>query len=100
MNRATRIYHIEKICHYVAEYFSVEVETLKKTYKNNYPRLLAIYLARNLTQLTHQKISDFFIGIKRSSVSTTIIKCKKLLDKNYDMNKHYLNLLQKIRNDS
>jgi len=77
VNRAIKLYNIEKICQLVAEYFNTDVETLKKSYKNNHARMLAIYLVRNLTLLTHLRISEFFSGIKRSSISTAIIKCKK-----------------------
>jgi putative transposase len=98
--RATKLHDIDKICYLVAEHFGTDLDTLKKSYKNNHPRMLAIYLARNLTQLNHQKISEFFGGIKRESVSTTIVKCKKLIDANLEIKKHYQNLLQKLLDES
>jgi chromosomal replication initiation ATPase DnaA len=80
INRTTKLFTIDKICHLVAIYFDIEIVSLKKVLKNNYPRMLAIFLVRNLTQLTHQKISEYFSGIKKSSISTTVIKCKNLID--------------------
>jgi putative transposase len=100
VNRATKLYKIDKICYLVAKYFDIEIKTLNKTYKNNHPRMFAIYFARNLTQLTHQKIADFFNGIKRASISTVIVRCRKLIDKDLRIKKHYLNLIEIMQDES
>ena len=96
----TKNYEISKVCNLVADYFNTEIENLKRTSKNNHSRMIAIYLVRNLTQLSHQRISEFFTGIKRASISTTLIKCRKLIEKDACFKQHYLNLIQKIQNQS
>jgi putative transposase len=79
INHTIKTYAIEEVCRAVTYYFNIEIENLKQTYKNNFPRMLAIYLVRNLTRLNHQKISDFFTGLQRASISTTVAKCKRLI---------------------
>jgi putative transposase len=67
VRRARNLLNADSICHVIANYFSVSIDVLKNPSKNNFPRLLAIYLVRNLTQLSHQKISAFFNGLAKQS---------------------------------
>lgn len=99
VNRAIKLFDIDTIFNAVADYFSVEKKSLRTTFRNNYPRMLAIYLAKNLTQLTHQKISEYFTGITKHSISTTVLKCKKLIESQAVLKQDYLNLTKKLYDD-
>jgi putative transposase len=97
INRIKKQIDIQKICELTAAYFKIEILFIKTSSKNkNYPRILSIYLSRNLTFLTHQKISEYFTGISRSSISTTLKRCEALLKTNPEVKNHYENLMASI----
>jgi putative transposase len=99
VNRLKKLLDIEDLANYVTRYFNIPMAQLKTAQKkNNLPRLLAIYLARNLTQSSNQEISEYFTGIKRFSVSARLIKCRCLIESEPEVNMHYLKL-KKIIND-
>jgi putative transposase len=97
INRLKRSIDIQTICELTARYFQVETDYIKTPSKNkNYPRILSIYLSRNLTLQTHQKISEYFMGIKRASISTTLKRCETLLKTDSEVKNHYVNLMASI----
>lgn len=98
INRISKCIGIQTICELTARYFQVETPFLKTSVKKkNYPRMLAIYLSRNLTVLTHQKISEYFTGITRASLSTILKRCEFLVNTNAVLKKHHDNLMALIR---
>lgn len=101
VNRVKKLLSIEKISNCVSHYFNVPITQLKiARQKDNMPRLLAIYLSRNLGQASHQKIADYFTGIKRFSISSALIKCKNLIDHDLVTKMHSLKLRQIIEEES
>ena len=99
VNRVKKLLHMEDLANHVTRYFNIPITQLKTAkQKNNLPRMLAIYLARNLTQSSDQKISEYFTGIKRFSISTRLIKCRGLIESDPVVNMHYLKL-KKIINE-
>lgn len=94
INRIKKCIDIETIHKLTAKYFQIELGLLKTVTKSkNYPRMLAIYLARNFSSLTHQKIAEYFTGITRASISTTIKRCAILIKSDIQMKEHYENLI-------
>lgn len=100
INRIKKLADINTIANNVSQYFNVSIAQLKMASKNNLPRLLAIYLSRNLALCSHQKISDYFTGIKRFSVSTPLRKCRDLIESNPIIKIHYLKLVKIINDNS
>ena len=98
INRIKKRIDIQTICELTARYFQVETDRLKSSAKmRNYPRILAIYLSRNLSLLTHQEIAEYFTGIARVSVSTTLKRCDVLIKTNPEVKSHHENLMASIR---
>ncbi|MDR3490959.1 MAG: transposase [Gammaproteobacteria bacterium] len=94
ISRVKKRVDIQIIHEITARYFQVEpsfITTPSK--KSNQPRMLAIYLARNFSLLTHQKIAEYFTGITRASISTTLKRCAFLINTNTDMKRHCENLI-------
>lgn len=97
INRIKKRIDIQTICDVTANYFQVEINFLKTPLKKkNYPRILAIYLSRNLSLLTHRKIAEHFTGITRTSISTTLKRCDVLIKQNPMIKKHYENLMNAL----
>lgn len=72
--------NISKVQKAVAEYYKISIDDLKGKKRNveiNYPRQVAIYLCRILTEETTTKIGIEFGG---KSHSTIIHSCKKIMD--------------------
>jgi chromosomal replication initiation ATPase DnaA len=65
----------------VANYFLVEVDTLKTTKPEtrNIPRMIAIFLAKQCGQLTYQKIADYFTKINADSIGMVINRLEKII---------------------
>ncbi|MDR3492859.1 MAG: transposase [Gammaproteobacteria bacterium] len=101
VNRLKKLIKIEEIANHVSRYFDISVSQLKTArQKNNFPRLLAMYLAREMAQSSHQKISDYFTGIKRFSVSTALIRCRCLIEDDPKIKMHFLKLKKNISEES
>lgn len=91
--------NITKIQKAVADYYDISLEDLKSKKRNqefNYPRQIAIYLCRMITDETTTKIGIEFGG---KSHSTIIHACKKITEdikKNYQLNKMIEDIKNKI----
>lgn len=97
INRIKKLLSIDKITDCVAQYFDASVCELKiPRRKNNLPRMLAIYLARQYTQASHKKLAEYFTGIKRFSVSSAIIRCKNWIESDLTIMTHYVKLKEMI----
>lgn len=84
---------IEMIINIVSNYFNSEVQNIKKrtTTKKNIARIIAIYLARKIGQLTHHKISENF-SLRHKSIGTTLKRFEKEIIKNDYLQNHINNL--------
>lgn len=97
VNLIKKLLNIDDIAVAVINYFNITMKELKFSGKNNHSaRLLAMYLIRNMAQASHQKISEYFTGIKRVSVSAALIKCRRWIDTDLDAKEQYLRLVQII----
>jgi chromosomal replication initiation ATPase DnaA len=100
INRIKKLLEIEDLSNYVTRYFNIPISQLKTArQKNNLPRLIAIYLARNLIQSSHKNISEYFTGLKRFSVSTLLIRCRDLIEQDPVVNTHYLKIKKIIKEE-
>ncbi|MFZ7119745.1 MAG: chromosomal replication initiator protein DnaA [Eubacteriaceae bacterium] len=78
-----------------AKYFNIEVENFnlkKRTRAIAYPRQVAMYLTRELTDLSLPKIGEDFGGRDHSTVIHACDKINKDIENNFD----FKNLIQKI----
>ena len=84
----------------VADYFGVEAEDLvsqKRTKELSYPRQVAMYLCRELTQMSYANIAQAF---NRENHTTVIHACKqieKIIDENDDERESITLLLDQFR---
>jgi hypothetical protein len=60
--------------------------------KKNSPRLFAIFIAKQYSQATHQKIAHYFTKIKANSISTHFKRFEAVCKSNIEMEKHMENL--------
>lgn len=89
---------IHKIQKTVAEFFQVTVEDLKSKKRSAnlaFPRQVAMYLCRKLTNESFPKIGTEFGG---KDHSTVMHSCEKI-DKELKVNKELYNTIEKIKND-
>ena len=101
VNRVKKLLSVDEIANCISHYFNIPIAQLKTAgQKNNLPRLLAIYVSRNLAQSSHQIISEYFTGIKRFSISTALIKCRDLIESDSVVKMHYLKLREIIHEES
>jgi putative transposase len=98
INRIKKRIDIQTICELTARYFKIETQSLRTSSKmKNYPRMLAIYFSGHLTLQTHQKISVYFTGITRASISTILKRCEFLIKTNSLVKNHHENIMASVR---
>ena len=87
---------VENIINNVAIYFNVCKEIIKNQAlnKKNIPRVVSIYLSRQIGQLTYQKISEIF-SLSYQSVGKTLKRCEDDIMNNSNL-LHQVNELIKI----
>lgn len=88
---------VEKIQMHVAEYFKISVEDLKSKKRNrsvSYPRAIAMYLSRILTEETYPRIGLEFGGKDHS----TVIHAFEKISKEIRTNKQLDDLIIEIKN--
>jgi len=98
INRTRPYSDPENILNQVIEYFQTTLPSLYdgKKGKKNVPRLIAIYLLRELGHLKHREIAKIFPGIKAASISTHMMRSRKLMDEEADFRNHIGNISIRI----
>ncbi|MPW25323.1 chromosomal replication initiator protein DnaA [Alkalibaculum sp. M08DMB] len=94
-NNKPEIITVDLIKEITAKYYNIEIEdfNLKKRTKSiSYPRQVAMYLSRELTDLSLPKIGEEFGGRDHSTVIHGYDKIAKDIDNNFD----FKNLIQRI----
>lgn len=95
ISEENNIHRIQKV---VAEYFQISVEEIrskKRSANIAFPRQIAMYLCRNLTSESFQKIGTEFGGKDHSTVMHSIEK----IDNEIKVNKDLHNIIEKIKKD-
>jgi len=90
---------IENICETVAKYFDISLDELKSSARNqkiSHTRHLAIYLAREMTQMSFVNIADF-LNKKHPTILFSYEKIKEELKTNSELEKLLCELKEKIR---
>lgn len=94
-NNKPEIITVDLIKEITAKYFNIEVEDFnlkKRTRAIAYPRQVAMYLSRELTDLSLPKIGEEFGGRDHSTVIHAYDKILKEIESNFD----FRNLIQRI----
>lgn len=89
---------IHKIQKVVSEYFQISVEDIRSKKRSSniaFPRQIAMYLCRNLTNESFPKIGTEFGGKDHSTVMHSVEKIEKEIKTNKELN----NIIEKIKND-
>ena len=89
---------IHKIQKIVSEYFQISVEDIKSKKRSSniaFPRQIAMYLCRNLTNESFPKIGTEFGGKDHSTVMHSVEKIEKEIQKNKDL----YNIIEKLKKD-
>ena len=60
--------------------------------EKNIPRIIAIFVAKQYGQLTHQKITNYFTNIKPNSISTAIKRFNFIFKNNREIHNHIENI--------
>lgn len=97
-NNKHEIITVDLIKEITAKYFNIELEDFnlkKRTKAIAYPRQVAMYLSRELTDLSLPKIGEEFGGRDHSTVIHAYDKISKDIDNNFD----FKNLIQRITKD-
>jgi len=83
VNRLRKVPNINEIISGVTNYFNSKDKPFVNSinFNKNHIRKITIYLARQLGQLTHQKIAEIF-SMKQRSVGKTLSRYKIMLDQN------------------
>ena len=92
--------NVNKIQRIVAEYFQISVEDLKSKKRNSnisFPRQIAMYLCRKLTDESFPKIGIEFGGKDHSTVMHSCEKIEKEIKNNKDLAKTIDNLEHEIK---
>jgi len=99
INKTESLPTIQYISLSVAQYFSINLQDLKFSTKgkNNFPRNVAIYLARRLGQCNHQEIANYFTNLTTASVSICIKRFENLASK-YEIKSHLEKIVQGMKN--
>jgi chromosomal replication initiator protein len=96
--RKPEVITIDLIKEVTAKYFNIEVNdfNLKKRTKSiAYPRQVAMYISREMTELSLPKIGEEFGGRDHSTVIHAIDKINKEMENNFD----FKNLINRIMKD-
>ncbi len=94
-NNKPEIITVDLIKEITAKYYNIEIEDFnlkKRTRAISYPRQVAMYLARELTDLSLPKIGEEFGGRDHSTVIHGYDKIAKDIESNFD----FKNLIQRI----
>lgn len=95
MGEKNDVHRIQKI---VAEYFQISVEDIrskKRSSNISFPRQIAIYLCRTMTNESFPKIGIEFGGKDH----TTIMYSVEKIEKEIKVNKDLANIIEKLKND-
>lgn len=79
---------IQRIQRVVCDYYKISIEQMKGKNRNNsvnFPRQIAIYLCRELTDESFPKIGSYFGGRNHSTIISADQKIRKELDTNKDL---------------
>lgn len=92
---------VSKVISLVADYYHVDIESLKKIERcrSNEPRAIAIYLACQLTGQSLQFIADQFTNISYSGVAQTFKRMKQKITEVSNLAKAVVVLENKLRNE-
>ena len=92
--------NIQKIQQVVAEYYNITVEDLKSKKRKAdiaFPRQVAIYLCRTLTDESFPKIGTYFGGRDHSTIISSYQKIEKDLEKNEQLKRRILESNERIK---
>ena len=95
MGEKNDIYRIQKI---VSEHFQISVEDIrskKRSSNISFPRQIAMYLCRNMTNESFPKIGIEFGGKDHSTVMHSVEKIEKEIKDNKDL----YNIIEKLKKD-
>lgn len=95
MTEKNDIARIQKI---VAEYFQISAEDIRSKKRSSniaFPRQIAMYLCRKLTNESFPKIGTEFGGKDHSTVMHSVEK----IENEIKMNKDLYNIIEKLKND-
>ena len=84
----------------VAKYFNINKEDLVSSRKSNdiaYPRQIAMYLCRNVAQMSFPKIGAEFGGRDHTTVMHAVDKIKKEIINKEDLNNEIQKIVDKIK---
>ncbi|MFA4991355.1 MAG: chromosomal replication initiator protein DnaA [Candidatus Omnitrophota bacterium] len=101
LSETTKKISVELIQKKVADYFDMKASDMKTKKRNRqiaYPRQIAMYLARELTNLTLPEIGDFFGGRDHSTVIHACDKVNMDLKKNQNVKNLINKLMLEINN--
>ena len=96
MGEKNDIHRIQKI---VSEYFQISVEDIrskKRSSNISFPRQIAIYLCRELTNESFPKIGSYFGGRNHSTIISADNKIRKELNNNDDLKEVIKNLKRNL----
>ncbi|MES2217166.1 MAG: transposase [Pseudomonadota bacterium] len=98
INQFQKINSLESITCLITQYFNVNSGQLTKSKhgQKNVPRMFAIFMAKQYSHLSHQKIADYFTNINRNSISTQIKRFEALLKTDVEIQKHMNNLINLV----
>ena len=95
MGENNDIHRIQRI---VAEYFQISVDDIRGKKRNSniaFPRQIAMYLCRNMTDESFPKIGIEFGGKDHSTVMHSVDKIESEIKNNRDLAK----IIEKLKND-
>jgi chromosomal replication initiator protein len=96
-----KVVTIPNIQQIVSDYYNIRVDELKarKRTKNvAFPRQVAMYLTRELTDLSLPKIGDAFGGRDHTTVIHAHEKIRQLIESDQELNRIVVDMTQKIKN--
>lgn len=96
-----KVVTIPNIQQIVSDYYNIRVDELKarKRTKNvAFPRQVAMYLTRELTDLSLPKIGDAFGGRDHTTVIHAHEKIRQLIESDQELNRIVADMAQKIKN--
>lgn len=96
-----KIYTVDEIKSYVSDFFGITVEDLmsqKRTKEISYARQLAMYICRNLLDLSTPKVGSSF-NRDHSTVLHAVDKIEKEIKVNNNVKNDYSDIIQNIKNN-
>ncbi|WP_217588426.1 chromosomal replication initiator protein DnaA [Lentibacillus saliphilus] len=95
-----RIINVQKIQHVVGEKYNIRIEDFaakKRTKSIAFPRQIAMYLARELTDLSLPKIGEEFGGRDHTTVIHAHDKISKLLENDIDLERNIEDIKEQLK---